>query len=188
MTTPRRAIRLTWECGLQAAALLLAGLCTPCFAQSWREAPLPARAGHCAAYDPVSQAMWVFGGLEGSTRRGDVWALSLPNPGPPRWRAVTPAGTPPSARSGHTGIYDPVRQRLIVFGGNDGARSNQVWALSSLQFGPTWTQLTPLGTPPSPREDHSAIYDPVGDRMIDRKSTRLNSSHLGISYAVFCLK
>src|SRR5262245_62404912 len=25
-------------------------------------------------------------------------------------------------------------------------------------------------------------------RMRDRKSTRLNSSHLGISYAVFCLK
>src|SRR5437899_4440543 len=25
-------------------------------------------------------------------------------------------------------------------------------------------------------------------RSIDRKSTRLNSSHLGISYAVFCLK
>src|SRR6201999_4640855 len=26
------------------------------------------------------------------------------------------------------------------------------------------------------------------DRRPDRKSTRLNSSHLGISYAVFCLK
>src|SRR5262245_62454986 len=26
------------------------------------------------------------------------------------------------------------------------------------------------------------------DRLQDRKSTRLNSSHLGISYAVFCLK
>src|SRR5262245_62473297 len=25
-------------------------------------------------------------------------------------------------------------------------------------------------------------------RKVDRKSTRLNSSHLGISYAVFCLK
>src|SRR5947199_3900829 len=25
-------------------------------------------------------------------------------------------------------------------------------------------------------------------QMVDRKSTRLNSSHLGISYAVFCLK
>src|SRR5215472_11008260 len=35
--------------------------------------------------------------------------------------------------------------------------------------------------------------DPVLDphahlRHLDRKSTRLNSSHLGISYAVFCLK
>src|SRR5262245_64048598 len=28
----------------------------------------------------------------------------------------------------------------------------------------------------------------AGLRLIDRKSTRLNSSHLGISYAVFCLK
>src|SRR5262245_64593682 len=28
----------------------------------------------------------------------------------------------------------------------------------------------------------------VPGRGIDRKSTRLNSSHLGISYAVFCLK
>src|SRR5262245_65348463 len=29
---------------------------------------------------------------------------------------------------------------------------------------------------------------PHGSRSQDRKSTRLNSSHLGISYAVFCLK
>src|SRR5437899_1284402 len=28
----------------------------------------------------------------------------------------------------------------------------------------------------------------VGREEVDRKSTRLNSSHLGISYAVFCLK
>src|SRR5262245_62491693 len=30
--------------------------------------------------------------------------------------------------------------------------------------------------------------DTVGITRPDRKSTRLNSSHLGISYAVFCLK
>src|SRR5205814_10728400 len=29
--------------------------------------------------------------------------------------------------------------------------------------------------------------DLFGDDPLDRKSTRLNSSHLGISYAVFCL-
>src|SRR5437660_10007975 len=33
------------------------------------------------------------------------------------------------------------------------------------------------------RTDHSAKRDPE-----DRKSTRLNSSHVAISYAVFCLK
>src|SRR5258705_5722656 len=32
-----------------------------------------------------------------------------------------------------------------------------------------------------------AVVDPE-DGLQDRKSTRLNSSHLGISYAVFCLK
>src|SRR5437899_5400414 len=35
--------------------------------------------------------------------------------------------------------------------------------------------------PESRVPDHFLLY-------VDRKSTRLNSSHLGISYAVFCLK
>src|SRR3989454_6350059 len=47
-----------------------------------------------------------------------------------------------------------------------------------------------------PRPDHRVdLVDelhaiaPVGvARIVDRKSTRLNSSHLVISYAVFCLK
>src|SRR5690242_8041449 len=30
--------------------------------------------------------------------------------------------------------------------------------------------------------------EPIGRRPSDRKSTRLNSSHMSISYAVFCLK
>src|SRR2546426_1267255 len=34
----------------------------------------------------------------------------------------------------------------------------------------------------------AAIYGGVGMEPQDRKSTRLNSSHLVISYAVFCLK
>src|SRR5205814_9798200 len=32
------------------------------------------------------------------------------------------------------------------------------------------------------------VLKPVVKERLDRKSTRLNSSHLGISYAVFCLK
>src|SRR2546426_4839666 len=44
--------------------------------------------------------------------------------------------------------------------------------------------------PPPRRRGHRAVEDQRGDRRRDpdRKSTRLNSSHLVISYAVFCLK
>ena len=35
---------------------------------------------------------------------------------------------------------------------------------------------------------HGVIETPVFMNVGDRKSTRLNSSHLVISYAVFCLK
>src|SRR5947199_6353219 len=37
-------------------------------------------------------------------------------------------------------------------------------------------------------KDHSRARMHIPRTGIDRKSTRLNSSHLGISYAVFCLK
>ena len=41
--------------------------------------------------------------------------------------------------------------------------------------------------------DHADIFEDLAAikkqfHHLDRKSTRLNSSHLGISYAVFCLK
>src|SRR2546430_8129701 len=36
--------------------------------------------------------------------------------------------------------------------------------------------------------DHLPRHQPPEDRVGDRKSTRLNSSHSQISYAVFCLK
>src|SRR3712207_7281794 len=39
-------------------------------------------------------------------------------------------------------------------------------------------------------ERHHPVIDPAVrlDQSVDRKSTRLNSSHANISYAVFCLK
>src|SRR5256885_4946014 len=39
---------------------------------------------------------------------------------------------------------------------------------------------------PLPGGEHGGCF--VGEQAGDRKSTRLNSSHLVISYAVFCLK
>jgi galactose oxidase-like protein len=120
---------------------------------------------HSAIYDPVRDRMVVYGGGDPfGSLLGDVWQLSLT--GSPRWTKLAPAGVAPAPRYGHTAIYDPVRDRMVVFGGFDGSPDrNDVWALS-LAGSPTWTQITPAGTPPSPRERHTAIYDPVRDRML----------------------
>src|SRR5262245_26476317 len=54
--------------------------------------------------------------------------------------------------------------------------------------GPTGTRYVHLGETPRPGfiEDDRIRIQSL--EWLDRKSTRLNSSHLGISYAVFCLK
>src|SRR2546427_9316152 len=44
------------------------------------------------------------------------------------------------------------------------------------------------GGPPLPALRHLLHGVAHGARQVDRKSTRLNSSHSQISYAVFCLK
>ncbi len=123
------------------------------------------RYAHTAVYDPVRERMLVFGGYDGaSSYLGDVWALSLA--GTPIWTQLAPAGTPPAARYLHSAIYDPVRDRMLVFGGYSyGSSLDDVWALS-LGGTPAWTQLAPTGTPPAARASHSAVYDPAGDRMI----------------------
>src|SRR5437773_6627373 len=38
------------------------------------------------------------------------------------------------------------------------------------------------------RSRRGFLYSPAGTPRLDRKSTRLNSSHIKNSYAVFCLK
>ena len=122
------------------------------------------RQDHTAIYDPVRDRVLVFAGFDGTIPSNDVWALSLS--GSPAWTQLTPSGTPPTARWGHSAIYDPVRDRMLVFGGYDGhVFGNDVWSLS-LSGTPAWTQLTPSGTAPLGRWEHTTIYDPVRDRMI----------------------
>lgn len=133
----------------------------------WLEFPPPVRIGHTGIYDPVRDRMVIFGGSEGGMYHDDVWGLSLS--GDARWTKLDPSGTPPSVRKGHSAVYDPVRDRMLVFGGRSpggpGEPHNDVWALS-LSDSPTWTLIVPEGSPPSARDGHSAIYDPLSDRML----------------------
>ena len=51
---------------------------------------------------------------------------------------------------------------LIAFGGISNERCNDVWVLP-LSSAKGWHQLLVDGMPPSPRNDHTAVYDPVND-------------------------
>src|SRR2546426_7617174 len=56
-------------------------------------------------------------------------------------------------------------------------------------FRTTWSSRAELIDPPfSPNPPRATVDSFMRARLEDRKSTRLNSSHLVISYAVFCLK
>src|SRR2546426_8246444 len=78
--------------------------------------------------------------------------------------------------------HDPF---FFFFFFNDTA-TTEIYTLSLHDALPICTRRSP---PPSPGRRGSSRRAPArGAPAVDRKSTRLNSSHLVISYAVFCLK
>src|SRR5438445_9111313 len=124
-------------------------------------APSP-RYGTRGVYDPIADRFIVFGGYDGNYLN-DAWSLSLS--GVPKWSRIVAQGAPPP-RGFHTCIYDAANRRLIVFGGYDGVGfRNDVWALS-LSGAPGWTEITPSGPSPAPRDLMEAIYDPPQARLV----------------------
>jgi len=130
--------------------------------------PWPAaRIAFVAVYDSLRDRVVLHGGWDGTEVRGDTWALALG--GEPRWTELLPSDAASPARDGHVGIVDPVRDRLVIFGGTIGAcggcRSADVWALG-LTGRPHWERIAVNGEGPTPRTDAAAVYDPWLDLMV----------------------
>jgi len=151
------------------------GLAQVTSAQTWTSAgPLP-RADHSAVLDLTTNRMIAFGGVIGigpnsdqSKNFNDVWRLGSGL----AWTSVKPLGKPPAARNGHSAVYDPASNRMIVFGGGLGFVSpcvNDVWVLKHANGEggqAAWIQLSPNGGSPAPRLRHNAVYDSANNRMI----------------------
>jgi len=117
-----------------------------------------------AVYVAQHDCIVFFGGRRNSTVLADLWEMkprSLPF-----WVPLNAPGTRPPGRWGHSLIYDPVRDRILMFGGTlaSGARTNEVWELKLNPL--AWKLITPDGTPPGPRYGHRAVYDSQRDRMV----------------------
>jgi len=124
------------------------------------------------AYDPSTNSLIVFGGSDCSTGYfNDVWVLSNANGevGTPAWTQLATAGTPPAARESGSVVYDSVNNVLMMYGGDAGGSPfGDVWILSNANGSggtPTWTQLSPTGTPPMSRTGQTATYDSTNNRM-----------------------
>src|SRR5258706_15726087 len=98
--------------------------------------------------DPARNRMVVFGGSTSADYFGthnDTWELDL-KPALPSWRQLNPAGPFPAARRSLTSVFDPRRDRMVIFGGWDGQSNdlssflNDTWALSLSTQDGAWTQ------------------------------------------------
>lgn len=100
---------------------------------TWSELmPAPKPSGRYFAamvYDDANHRATVFGGQTTLARVNDVWVFDLWTDA---WTQLAPTGTAPTGRFGSAGIYDGANDRMIVFGGFDGAVKNDVWAVEGL--------------------------------------------------------
>src|ERR1039458_10779179 len=75
-------------------------------------------------------------------------------------------------------VWNSCRGKLLILGFHASTRSTQKYCAPTLEL-----RFSHFGFSAS-----AGGFTGFGPTWQDRKSTRLNSSHLGISYAVFCLK
>jgi hypothetical protein len=78
---------------------------------------------------------------------------------------MTPAGSPPPLRWGHSLGYDPKRNRVLLLGGIGIASSADVWALE-LSPEPRWTRLIPEGVGPPQAPGPTLTWDASGERFL----------------------
>jgi len=124
-----------------------------------------ARYGAAMVYDPVLQKVIFFGGgyqdTGGYELFNDMW---LYDPTSNLWTEIIPT-VKPSARSGHSMVYDSINHKTILFGGwvEDVGMMNDTWIYDSQTN--QWTEVFPTNKP-SNRQSHSIYYDSSAHRVI----------------------
>lgn|GEM_PF-2477622 len=124
--------------------------------------------GGAMAFDEQQGVMLLFGGdryLPGQVLgmvSNELWQYNGTT-----WQRVTVTGTLPQARNGHSMVYDPVDERVLMFGGDagGGVYLGDLWAFEfSGQAAGAWVQLATL--PSAGRTSASVGFDVGRDVLI----------------------
>jgi hypothetical protein len=112
-----------------------------------------------AAYDAKNHRAMVHGGYDqiGPSAEARIFDGLA-------WTTLSTINAGPSLMN-HSAIQDVARDRTLVFGGY-GPGWTPRNAVFALEESSQWTELSPAGSPPPPRGQHAAAYDPAGDAML----------------------
>jgi hypothetical protein len=138
---------------------------------------IPARDSHTAVYDLTNNRVIIFGGHNTITGMlySDIWVLfNADDTQSSVCNGVAcmngPLNIPvfPSPRFGHTAVLDPKSNTMHIFGGVSAAGIlNDDWAFTETNLlDGGWLQVSPTGTAPLPRYDHTAVYNSSNNRMV----------------------
>ena len=108
----------------------------------------------------------------------DAWFLTPDG----AWSSIDAPGAPYGMNG--AGGLDPLRHRLILFGGGFGAPRNDAWALELTgDSAGVWSQMPTLGTPPARRSNPVVVCDPPRDRLIVQGGFLQSSLDFNVLYA-----
>lgn len=115
----------------------------------------PGRTFYAIAYDTKADRIILFGGSSDSGRLDDTWTYDFNHD---VWTQMKPR-TSPAARDYSAMTYDPVGDRVLLFGGATEGELPQgdLWSYDLNKN--TWTELKPSGERPSARGWHVMAFD-----------------------------
>jgi len=126
-----------------------------------------ARTGQTGAWDVHDGVMFIFGGYS-DARLNDLWAYKSAHGAVGRWTMIPVAG--PAPRTEASLVWDSADNALLLFGGAvAGGDLNDVWAYRPAGDGTAtgrWINLSVVGSLPSGRHLHSAVWDTAHRQML----------------------
>ncbi len=124
--------------------------------------------GTVAIYDPVGDRVVVVTG--GARARFEVWSFSLRDD--TGWAQLAPAGETPSPRENYHAVYDPLRQRMLLFAGQGGTADIRALSLGDSL---AWESVPTTGEPAPNIFQGAAAFDPVHDRFVVTNGIRVEA-------------